>query len=87
MADRTILATARGFVTGAVVGVLVVEEEDDSSRCRLVHDRDAAVRPRAVRHGPMIDRHGRVVGINVADLTSLHGSVDAADFALPLGHI
>jgi len=37
--------------------------------------------------GPMIDRHGRVVGINVMGMASQHGSVDAANFALPLDYI
>jgi S1-C subfamily serine protease len=37
--------------------------------------------------GPMIDRLGRAVGINLMGLTSEHGSVDAARFALPMDYI
>ena len=36
---------------------------------------------------PLIDEHGRVVGINLMGLASSLGDIDAADFALPLDYL
>ena len=37
--------------------------------------------------GPLIDEHGRVVGINLMGLASSLGDIDAAHFALPLDYL
>jgi S1-C subfamily serine protease len=37
--------------------------------------------------GPLIDEHGRVVGINLMTLSNARGDIDAAHFALPVDYL